>query len=581
MGVAVVSPPDGLHPPYPPGLVEALAARVAEGVAVVTPETEGQGPIILFVNEAFTRMFGGTTESVVGKPLVATIDPAYGSGLLAKLRTAGAMPSREMEQSLVETSRGRTLLVEWNLAPVTGVDGRVACYVSIQRDITEAALRPTSSRSRDLDPLTGLPSQVRFLSDLGRSVERAARGGARGFTVVGLDLRGLEGIQRRWGTLVANVVVEAAAWRIRRAMRPGDLVARLGSTRIGILLEHLRDASDVEGLRRRIERAIEDPYVVGGQRLEARATGGILPLLGEDPRTAEAILEILKQRLTTQRLRTDRPRLLDLFSLAPEEERDLGAAALSRAIDGHELTILYQPVIALDSGRIVGLEALLRWKHPSRGLLEPASFLPHARRAGMMVALDRWVLETACRDHRAWRESLRPVTVPPVHVNVSDDEFRDPGFVSHVSAALPVVGHTHPAGLRLEVSEATLAGSVAHAGRILASLKRLRVDVWVQEFGQGGLPAADVVRLPFDHVKLDPALTWRSENGNGIRAMTPLFAALLRLARDLGREPVAGNVQTARERDLLRAAECRLGQGFALSRPIPRESVPGLIQDGP
>jgi EAL domain-containing protein (putative c-di-GMP-specific phosphodiesterase class I) len=254
---------------------------------------------------------------------------------------------------------------------------------------------------------------------------------------------------------------------------------------------------------------------------------------------------------------------------------------LQEALKRNELRLYYQPVMSLDAGGrdaggIVGLEALLRWEHAERGLLASKDFLGDAESAGLMIPIGRWVLREVCRQMRDWRKSLGPERVPPVHVNVSSSEFWDPGLPPYLARLLSQTG-VPAAGLRLEVTESTLSRDPVGAANVLHGLGALGVDVWLEDFGGGALPLAALSALPFKHLKVDRALTWQLEEGS--RHAGPLLGGLIDLARHLGREPVAGGVETSQDVDFLRETSCRLGQGYYFSDPVDAGAMSLLLSD--
>lgn len=564
---------------YPRSVMAALAGQLREGIAIATPDLEGPGPLIVLANAALANILGRTPESMVGEPLVSTLDPLRAERLLERLRAEPDDRSTRSEESIVRTGGAQARLVAWDIAPVTSDDGQVLCWVSTQRDVTDAALRRERSGSGEVDPLTGLPGRASFLAHLGRTSERVDRGeGRREFAVIGLELSGLGDIERDWGPVIANVVIAAAAWRVRRCLRPTDVVARLAPGRLGVLVQRLDGSAGIGRLRDRVRAALTAPYVVGGRRMEIRLEGGILPVMGDGAaiRTPGGMLDELEQCLAKGRAKGTSG-TLEIFSW-DEDEPGTGRADLLRALERDELALYYQPVIAVEHGRAVGLEALLRWRHPHRGLLPAQSFLPGAREAGLIVDVGRWVLRAVCRQLARWRETYGTDLVPAVHVNLSADEFWDSGIVAHVRDALTESGvRARPPGLRLEVREAILMRDPRLAGEILSELRQLGVEVWLEGFGGDGLSPLELVKLPFDHLKLDPAAVWKPRNGDAARRTTPLFAALLHLTHDLGWVPIAPDVETRAERDLIRAASCELGQGYAFSGPLAADAVPALF----
>ena len=559
--------------------VNAAAARISEGIAVTTAGLDSTGPRILWANEAFARFFGTSLDTAVGRPLLEVIDSEHREELLERIR-------RELHegtgvftrQAIVEREGTEPILLEWELAPVQGPDGAVVNFVSVQRDMTDIVLRGSRFRSGspDLDYLTGLPTGDHFASRLERAIEWRRRGGDYGFAVLLLETSELRTVERRWGSLVANTLFEAVAWRIRRCTRPVDLVARLGFDRIGVLVEQFGADVELAPLLDQIQEGLRNPYVLGERRLAMTVSGAALAVTRDrdPPGDAPQIMATLDRRLGIA-VATGGGVLL---TVEPEpagaDARAGHRTELEKAIHQQQLRLLYHPIISLDGGHVVGLEALLRWEHPDRGLLPSRAFIADAEAAGIIKPLGRWVLEEVTRHVAQWRRELPSESIPPVHVNISTAEFWDPELPRRLARMIQE-GRLRPPGLRLEVTESTLARDPVEAARVLRRLGAVGVDVWLDRFGAGGLPLTTVVRLPFQHLKVDPELVWEARDGS--RHAGPLLESLIHLAREMGREAVAGGVETTRERDLLLEVSCRLGQGYLFSDPVGPEAIAELL----
>lgn len=562
------------------GLLEDVGHQVSEGVVLANTQLDGVGPRVLYANDAARCLLGRIEGDVRGEPLFELLDPARRDGLRSRIRDVLRKGGDHLtEQVVVERPRGRHAMVEWSLRAVQAGDGQVTHYVSVQRDITDDVLRGGGSRGADVDPLTGLPNRERFLGRLARSVEWAKLGERYAFTVLGFEMMEFEAMERHWGVAVSNLLVEALAWRIRRCLRPNDQVARITHERLGVLLEHSDDDWDVRDLLNRIRREISLPYVIGGHRISQGVRGGALPILrrADLPGDAESVMGLLEQALSAPTPAEAPPGFTPIGTGQGGRGATSGVVGLElrRSLAKNELRIRYQPIVALESGTIQGMEALLLWQHPTRGLLPARSFLHHAEGTGLMEQVGRWAVAEACAHLRSWREQRSGAPQPPIHLNISPAEFWDRDPVGRLIAVLENAG-LEPGDFRLEVSEGTLSRNPAAASLVIERLVEVGFEPWMEGFGGGRLGMRDILRMPFRYFKLDPALLWE-ESGSGGRVPSPFMLALARLAQELGRKVVAGNVETMDERRQLRPESCTLAQGTLYANPIAAGAVPSFL----
>lgn len=562
------------------GLLEEVAHQVSEGVLLASAEIEGRGPQVLYANDAACALLGRVGEDLRGRQLLDVLDPGGRDGLRTPVYEALREGAEHVtEQVVVEHPDGRRALVEWRLRAVRTSEGEITHYVSVQRDVTDDDLRGGSLRGALVDPLTGLPNRERFLERLARSVGWAERGEHYAFTVLGFEIVALDEAERRWGVAVANLLVEALAWRVRRCLRPNDLVARIGHARLGVLLEHYAEEWDLEDLLGRIRREISMPYVIGGHRIQQAATGGALPVLrrGHLPGDAEAVLGDLERGLSASAAHEAPAGFLRLRvgEGVPREVSGPVGLELRRAVAADELRLRYQPILRLEDGGVEGLEALLVWDHPTRGLLPARAFFHHAEATGVVPLLGRWVTREACAHLGRWREQWPGLAIPPVHLNVSTAEFWDPDPLGRLLEIFELAG-SDPRDFRLEVSEGTLSRNPAAASLVVERMVAAGFEVWLEGFGGERLSLRDLLWMPFRHFKLDNGLLWE-ESRSGGRQPSPYLLALARLAQELGRTVVASSVETLAERKRLRPDSCALGQGSFFARPVEAADVPALL----
>ena len=562
------------------GLLEELGLQVREGVVLSSPDLDEPGPLILYANEAARSLMGWAGGDGRGESLLSFLDPEPREGLRQRVRDALRRDEDGVtEQVLVSDGAGQHRLVEWSIRAVRAAAGRTTHYVSVQREAPADALRGAAFRGVDVDPLTGLPNRARFLARLGRSLEWVRRGEHYAFTLLGFDIGELELTERRWGVAVANLIVEALAWRIRRSLRPLDLVARIAHDRLGVLVEHNMEDQHLMDVMGRIRREIAEPYVIGGQRIVQPITVAMLPFVPDPEITpdAEEILRTFEHALTSASGEEAPEGLLKARVGAGTGGTVSGTVGLElrRALNKGELRLRYQPIVRLEDDSIQGLEAFVLWEHPTRGLLPARAFLHHAEGTGLMPSIGRWVAAEACRHLHGWRMQRLGEPFPAIHLNLSSSEFWDPEPVKRILDVIRQEGAS-PGDFRLEVSEGTLSRNPAAASLVLESFIEAGFQVWLEGFGGGRLSMRDLLWLPFRNFKLDAGLLWE-ESPTGGRSPASLMLGLARLAQELRRTVVAANVETDEERELLPGDCCTLGQGSFYARPVDPDAVPMVL----
>jgi diguanylate cyclase (GGDEF)-like protein len=443
----------------------------------------------------------------------------------------------------------------------------------IEREQIEQQLRHASRH----DPLTGLPNRTFFTERLSQALRRSSREPADLFAVLFLDLDHFKVVNDSVGHYVGDELLIAVARRLEQCLRGGDMVARLGGDEFALLLERVGDARDAARVAERVQSSLSVPFNIGSYELPTSASIGIV--LSSSARESPELL-LRSADMAMHRAKTSGRARFELFDPA------MHAAALARlrletdlrrAQESGEFVVYYQPVVSLETGRITGVEALVRWQHPERGLVLPGEFVPAAEETGLILPLGRWVLDEACRQMRAWRGLFEQLDSLSVAVNLSGKQLSQPDLVDQVSRIL----HEHalaPSSLKLEITESAIIEKSERTTRVLSEIKRLGVQIYLDDFGTGYSSLGYLHRLPIDALKVDRSFISRMEAAD---QPLQLVRTILALSRNLGLDAIAEGVTTVEQLRRLRALGCRFAQGYLFSAPLDPGSMTTLLERNP
>ncbi|HWC48580.1 MAG TPA: EAL domain-containing protein [Solirubrobacterales bacterium] len=428
------------------------------------------------------------------------------------------------------------------------------------------------------DALTGLPNRLSFVDSLNESLSKAAISGSP-VGILFLDLDHFKLINDSLGHHAGDALLRAVAPRLRSHLRPGDVVARFGGDEFGVLIDRLADEGEAMAIADRVAAAFAQPFAIDGVEHFVSASIGVAVAGGARERPVNAELLIRDADAAMYRAKEGGRSRCVLF------DAEMRAAAMRRleierdlrqAIDGDELALYYQPVVNLRTGEINGLEALVRWRHPERGMLDPGEFVSIAEDSGMIEPIGRWVQERACRQALTWQQ-LRPDARPfDVAVNLSARQaaHRDlPGTVEEVLARTGL----DPIHLRLEITESVLVDESATAISSLEALSELGVRLVLDDFGTGYSSLAYLHRFPFDALKIDCSFV----EALGIeQEATAIVEAIIGMARGLSLEVIAEGVESEVQLSELQRLGCDFAQGHLFHAAMPEREVSRLIAEG-
>ena len=552
---------DGLGPDEARGLLRALP----HGVAVLDA-----GGRFTFVNAACARLFAWSDGApILGLSWREVFDPEEAQRLeLEAFRPVRAGETWQGEAS-ARRHDGVHVPLEMVIAPLG--EGRLALSL---RDVS--GQRRAEERLSTLvyrDALTGLPNRRLFEDRLAIALAQAHRYRHR-LAVIFLDLDRFKAVNDTLGHAAGDELLKAVSARLAESVREGDTVARLAGDEFTLLLPGIHYTEDLAAISRKLVEAVRRPFRLDGQDVRVTASGGI-SLYPEDGVDAEALL---KKADTAMYRAKERGRdNFQLFSPAMAEkalERRELEESLRQALDRQEMTLHYQPCLELATGRVVGMEALLRWRRPDLGLLEPKDFIALADFTGVMLSVGPWVLETACRQGREWQRrgsgGLR------VMVNLSAHELQQEALVVHVEKALAASG-LEPDSLHLEIPEGYAMQDLDRAVETLRALRAVGVHLAIDGFGAGFSSLAHLRRLPVDALKIDLSFV---RGATTDRDDASVVTAVIAVAHSLGLRVVAQGVETEAQVTLLRSLGCDEVQGYLWSPPVPAEQCERLLAEG-
>ena len=467
------------------------------------------------------------------------------------------------------TSKARPAIIEARMARQNATELR---RLLKQRDALAEELRTQAFH----DSLTGLPNRALFFDRLRQAFDAARRQDGRP-SLAFIDLDRFKSVNDRLGHGAGDRVLREAANRIRAVVAPGDTVARYGGDEFIVLLQSGGDPDEAERTAGRILNALRAPLEVQGASTTIAASIG---LAHWQPSDADSNDFLRRSDIALYRAKKEgRGRFVvynDFADHDPLLRLDL-EQDLTLALERDELFVEYQPLVDLESRRVSGFEALVRWQHPERGVIEPGAFIPLAEEIGQVVALGEQVLAKACAAAMTWQPDPETGAAPGVSVNASPLQLTLPGYVGTVRRALADSGLA-PDRLTLEVTESAVLSDLDAAARTLAQLKELGVRIALDDFGTGYSSMSYLHQLPVDVLKLDRSFVPDLASDDRLRS---IVGSLYQVARTLGLVVVAEGVEREEDVAILRSMGCQLGQGFHLGRPMPEDAARMLLMRRP
>jgi diguanylate cyclase (GGDEF)-like protein/PAS domain S-box-containing protein len=539
-------------------------------VGIAAYRKDGQ---CVLVNPALAEIVGGSCEQLLSQNYRQ----------LASWREAGLCEAADgvLEDGLsiayeahLSTSFGREVWVHYQLSRFDNLGEPHLLIILQDHTAQKQSAQALAKRENELqrkderihhlafhDVLTGLPNRALYQDRLQHALTRAQREEQR-LAVIFIDLDRFKAVNDALGHDIGDMLLQEVAHRIKNRLRAMDTVARMGGDEFVVLMEDLKEAGHCASRAQELIGEIARPLQLRGHTVEIGASLGIafFPEDGADP------VELMKRAdmamYAAKAAGRNTYRFFQQDMLEKTSQRLALEMELRRAIAQQDLELHYQPKVALETGETLGVEALVRWRHPQRGLLPPKDFIPVAEESGLIVDIGSWVLNEACRQAAEWRTLGRDVKIA---VNVSAKQLEACDLVERITALIAQHGIT-PGHLEIELTESTVMSNPDNVAQLFARLRALGITVAVDDFGTGYSSLAYLRRLPIDILKIDRSFVMEADRDD---EDAQIVKTILALGQALKLKVVAEGIETSRQAELLRSFGCGMAQGFLFSQPLP------------
>lgn len=520
--------------------------------------------------------------SLIGKTITEVLPPDAAAVCMSALREAHEKGSSTGKQFELQLPPHGVFWFELSVSRKATDPGQEPSFVVLSRDIT--GRKAAEQRIYNLaffDSLTGLPNRQSFLERLGREIRIAQRAG-RKLAILFMDLDGFKGINDAMGHNTGDLILQWAADRLQKGIRPSDMVSRMNAGETGIelarmggdeftaMIPNITKPEDALLVAHRFRELMHRPFVLDGREVVLTASIGIALY----PDDGEDAANLLKYADTAMYHAKDRGRDNCQFysrSLTQRVQQRLNLENnLRQALARNEFSLVYQPQLDLMSGRIRSVEALIRWNHPEQGIISPINFIPLAEGNGLIVPIGEWALRTACTDAAHWQAAGHGLRVA---VNLSPMQFKDPNLVRTVIEILTQTGLA-PELLELEITEGAVMEDSSATLATLEAIHIRGIQISLDDFGTGYSSMSYLKRMPLNNIKVDQGFVRGLPHDRDNHA---IVRAILSMAQNFGFSVTAEGVETLEQAEVLKNMGCDLLQGYYFSKPVPAADIPGLL----
>jgi diguanylate cyclase (GGDEF)-like protein/PAS domain S-box-containing protein len=546
--------------------------HAAIGMALVS--SEGRW---LQVNRSLCGILGYTEVELIQTDFLKITHPddlALATTNIKQL-LKGRIATHQMEKRYIH-KQGHEVWVLWSVSLARDAHTQTPHLIFQVQDITDRK-RAEDRLMHDAfhDALTGLPNRALFMDHLKLAIAHSKRRMDYLFAVLYMDLDRFKIINDSLGHMIGDQLLVGIAKRLENCLRPGDTIARLGGDEFTILLEDVTDEQDVAFVAERIQEELTLPFNLGGRDVFTTVSIGIAISSSGYDKPEDILRDSDTAMYRAKTLGKARHEVFDKAMHAQALKILQIETDLRRAVERQEFFIDYQPIVTLETGKLRGFEALVRWRHPERGLISPADFVPIAEETGLIGQIGAWVLREACRQMNRW--NLLYPTDPPLvmSVNLSGKQFAQSNLIGEVANILEETD-LPPDCLKLEITESVVMENIETATEMLQQLRALGLKLSIDDFGTGYSSLSYLHKFPIDTLKIDRSfVTQMAENNENAEIVRTIVV----LAQNLGMDVVAEGVETTEQCQLLNALRCENGQGYLFSRPVNAATAEKFVAD--
>ena len=549
--------------------LRTLVENMNEGLIQVDEEE-----VIKFVNDRFCEMIGYRREELLGKTTFDILPDEEAGKFVREINRKREKGVSSQYELRLKTKSGENLWTIVGGVPVFGADGEFGGTMGVVTDITERK-RAEEQLQHDAfhDGLTGLPNRALFMDHLQRAIERGKSRHSNFYAVLFLDFDRFKGINDSLGHSAGDDFLKAAARRLEHSTRGGDLVARLGGDEFVVLLTEMLEADDAAAIAGRTQEDLKKPFKIDGREIFVSASIGIALSTSGHTRAEDMLRDA---DIAMYRAKAKGRARYEVFDA---EMREQAAKQLSletemrHALEREEFQIHYQPVMNLENETLTGFEALVRWRHPTHGIISPFEFIPAAEDIGLILPLGQWILEESCRQLHEWQRA-NPAANLTVSVNLSSKQFAQTDLTDQIAATLEKTGLA-PHCLKLEITESHVMENSEQAIQTMNDLRALGCELSLDDFGTGYSSLSYLHRLPANFLKIDRSFVMRMSES---KQNAEIVSTIIKLAQNLKMKVIAEGIETKEQLARLKRLKCEFGQGYLFSKPLEAKNAEDFIE---
>lgn len=540
--------------------LRTLFASMSEGLTQVD-----NNEVMEFVNDRLCTMTGYTSEELIGKTTLDVFFDDEGRLIVQRENEQRQQGVSSQYETQLRKKSGEMMWVLVSGAPIINDDGVVTGTLGMFMDISERK-RAEDQLLHDAfhDGLTGLANRALFMDHLRMTIERCKSRHSNSYAVLFLDYDRFKVVNDSLGHAEGDELLKQIARRLELWVRTGDLIARLGGDEFVILLTEMVEANDAIQVAQRIQDDLKKPFDINGREAFISASIGITLSMDRYSKAEDMLRDA---DIAMYRAKAKGRACYQVFNQAMRAQATTRLqleTEMRVAIDRNEFVVYYQPIMNLETRAIKGFEALVRWQHPTRGLISPDEFIPAAEETGLILPLGRWILAESCLQMRAWQDVFPQAASLVISVNLSSKQFLQSDLAEQVAATLEATGLASSC-LKLEITESYLIENSEKAVKIMNRLREIGVELSLDDFGTGYSSLSYLHRLPVNSLKIDRSFVSRmteSEENNEI------VRTIVRLAQNLKMDVIAEGIETDEQLKQLNQLNCGFGQGYLFARPM-------------